>query len=404
MTTQMTASQEVLWPVLAVLSFGGLIIASVLWRRNRARLRAELADLQERLRQVNAEKEELVREKKNERQTLFDAMVEGVLLVNLTGHIEFLNLALRRLLSLTSDIHGQHVGAALKRSELDQILQEVAAEGQTIGREFEIKGPIRRSMQVNASAFLDSEGRRQGTLLVFHDVTQVKEFEKNRREFVANVSHELRTPLSLIKGFVETLLAQPENHSEQTIRFLQTIKKHTDRLTFLMEDLLTISRLEEGQIVMDIKPTSLRDAIERVREDLSARAAERQIEIENTVGAEVCAQADVDRLEQVLFNLIENAIKYGRIHGRVTLSAKELPDNRVQVSVQDDGPGIPPESRGRVFERFYRADRARSRETGGTGLGLSIVKHIVRAHSGEVWLHSEMGTGTTFFFTLPQEL
>ncbi|HZO86383.1 MAG TPA: ATP-binding protein, partial [Verrucomicrobiae bacterium] len=171
----------------------------------------------------------------------------------------------------------------------------------------------------------------------------------------------------------------------------------------LIEDLLTISRLESGQIVMNLQRVGLRDEVERVRDDLQSRALEKQVTVENLVPAALSAQADADRLHQVLVNLVENAIKYGRQSGRVIIGAKSTGDKKVQVWVQDDGPGIPAEAKDRVFERFYRVDRARSRETGGTGLGLAIVKHIVQAHSGEVWVKSDVGTGSTFFFTLPEE-
>jgi two-component system phosphate regulon sensor histidine kinase PhoR len=216
------------------------------------------------------------------------------------------------------------------------------------------------------------------------------------------VSHELRTPLSLIKGFVETLLEGAKNDPEKCTRFLQTIEKHTDRLTFLIEDLLAISRLESGQVVMNLHQVDLREQTQRVVDDLRARAAEKNVRLENGVPAGLTGRADADRLQQVLTNLVENAIKYGRANGRVTLGGR-ADDHRVEMWVEDDGPGIPPEARERVFERFYRVDRARSRETGGTGLGLSIVKHIVQAHGGEVWLKSDIGSGTTFFFTLPRD-
>jgi two-component system phosphate regulon sensor histidine kinase PhoR len=226
--------------------------------------------------------------------------------------------------------------------------------------------------------------------------------ENTRREFVANVSHELRTPLSLIKGFVETLLDGAKNDPETATHFLQTIEKHTNRLTYLIEDLLTISRLESGQIVMNRQPVNLHEEVARALEDLQARAAEKNVTLENLVPTGLRALADADRLQQVLSNLIENAIKYGRDAGRVSIGAKARSENEVEIWVRDDGPGIPAGARERVFERFYRADRARSAESSGTGLGLSIVKHIVQAHGGEVGVNSEPGTGTTFFFTLPK--
>jgi len=174
-------------------------------------------------------------------------------------------------------------------------------------------------------------------------------------------------------------------------------------LTFLIEDLLTISRLESGQIVMNLQPVDLHEETQRVLDDLHSRAAEKQIRLDNAMPTGLSARADADRLQQVLFNLVENAIKYGRNEGSVTIGGKDTADGKVELWVRDDGPGIPPESRERVFERFYRVDRARARESGGTGLGLSIVKHIVQAHGGEVWLQSDVGLGTTFHFTLPRE-
>jgi two-component system phosphate regulon sensor histidine kinase PhoR len=248
----------------------------------------------------------------------------------------------------------------------------------------------------------DRAGTQRGSILVFHDLTRLKQLESTRQEFVANVSHELRTPLSLIKGFVETLLDGAKNDPELSTRFLHTIEKHTDRLTYLIEDLLTISRLESGQIVMNRHEVGLQEEVAQVIDDLQARAADKNTSLRNEIPADLQARADTDRLQQVLFNLVENAIKYGRTEGTVTIGGKVNEDSKAELWVKDDGPGIPPESKERIFERFYRVDRARSRETGGTGLGLAIVKHIVQAHGGEVWVKSELGQGATFFFTLPQ--
>jgi len=239
-------------------------------------------------------------------------------------------------------------------------------------------------------------------ILVFHDVTRIKQLERTRQEFVANVSHELRTPLSLIKGFVETLLEGAANDPASRIRFLQTIEKQTDRLTYLIEDLLTVSRLESGQIILNFQNVELRAEVQRVIDDLRTRVQGKTVTIDNEVPARLTARVDAERLQQVLFNLVENAMKYGRPSGHVVVGGRALSVKKAELFVRDDGPGIPPESRERVFERFYRVDRARSRDTGGTGLGLAIVKHIVQAHGGEVWLQSELDVGTTFFLTLPR--
>jgi len=391
-----------MWPVVAFLALTALGVVLSLWGIGRRRCRREQERLRQTILQLRQEKQDATSSQTIKQQTLFNGMVEGVLLVDQKGRIDFLNLSLKRLLGLTRDIRGQTLREALGRPELDEILQRVSAEGQMVGQELEFPEPAKRCLQINASVFAGPDHRQQGTIFVFHDLTRVKQFEATRREFVANVSHELRTPLTLIKGFVETLLAGAKDNPEQAGRFLGTIEKHTDRLTFLIEDLLTISRLEGVEVSMNFQTVGLKEIAQRVLDDLRTPAAERNVTLENLLPDELCALADGDRLEQVFYNLVNNAMKYGRPAGRVSLGGKPLPGNKAQVWVRDDGPGIPPEARERVFERFYRVDRARSRETGGTGLGLSIVKHIVQAHGGEVWVQSEPGSGCTFFFTLPQ--
>ncbi|MBW8864456.1 MAG: ATP-binding protein, partial [Verrucomicrobia bacterium] len=221
-----------------------------------------------------------------------------------------------------------------------------------------------------------------------------------REEFVANVSHELRTPLSLIKGYVETLLDGARNDPAVAERFLKIIERNTNRLDLLIQDLLTISALESGRMKLDLHSVGLRPLVEKVFTDLHAKAENKNVSLVNEM-PDFTANGDINRLDQVLANLVDNAIKYGLSEGSVRVGGKKLEDGRLEICVQDDGPGIPPEAIDRVFERFYRVDKARSRDQGGTGLGLSIVKHIVQAHGGEVWAESELGKGATFFFTLP---
>ena len=184
-------------------------------------------------------------------------------------------------------------------------------------------------------------------------------------------------------------------------RFLEIIDKHANRLTLLIDDLLMLSTLDSGHMRLNLQPISLRAAVQEVTDDLKLRASSRGFVLENAIPGALIAQADPDRLRQVLSNLLDNAIKYGRVEGRATVSARALENKRVEISIRDDGPGIPAEACARIFERFYRADKARSREQGGTGLGLAIVKHVVQAHGGEVRVESEVGEGATFFFTLP---
>src|SRR6185295_9360138 len=224
--------------------------------------------------------------------------------------------------SLTSDVRGQTIIEVFRLPELAALVKHLHKERTLESCILELPGMEERWVEVNAAAVVDREGAPQGAILVFHDLTRIKQLERTRQEFVANVSHELRTPLSLIKGFVETLLEGAKSDPEKCTRFLQTIEKHTDRLTFLIEDLLTISRLESGEVVMNLHKVNLHDDVQRVIDDLGQRADEKKSAIENTVPPALTARADADRLQQVFFNLIENAIKYGRDDGRVVVGGQ----------------------------------------------------------------------------------
>ena len=391
-----------MWPFLIGLILAAAVAMGVLWRRSVAALRRQVEAHQRDASARLIQHEQISTQIEAQQQAVFNSMVEGVLVLDGRGRLQLVNQALRDLFSLSGDVRGQTVLETFRLQELEDVVQRLQRVRMVQEYTLELPGMDERWVEVNAAAVLDRDGLQHGAILVFHDLTRIKQLENTRQEFVANVSHELRTPLSLIKGYVETLLEGAKNDPEQCARFLRTIEKHADRLTFLIEDLLAISQLESRQVVMSLHPVVLREEARRVIDDLRSRTDEKAVLIENKVPEDLSAQADADRLQQVLFNLIENAIKYGRAGGRVVVGGQARADGNAELWVQDDGPGIPAEARERVFERFYRVDRARSRESGGTGLGLSIVKHIVQAHGGEVWLKSQLGMGTTFFFTLPR--
>lgn len=391
------------WPALVFVVLVLLVVADALWRERRLR-QQRLQAKQEFTSQLLEQQKAAYVQAQAQQRALFDSMLDGVMLLAVDGTIQLVNDALRRLFDLSpSAVQGRTILEAFNLPRLAALAERLAKEKSILGFELELPSTPPRSLEVNASAVRDGDGKYQGAIFVFHDLTRVKQLESTRKEFVANVSHELRTPLSLIKGFVETLLDGAKEEPELATRYLKTIQKHTDRLTYLIEDLLTISQLEGGQIVLNAEQVFLRPIAERVLDDLRSRAVEKQVQLINALPADLDAQADADRLEQVLFNLLENAIKYGHPQGQVRISGQRQADGGVELCVEDNGPGIPPEAQTRIFERFYRVDRARSRETGGTGLGLAIVKHIVLAHGGNVWVKSELGRGARFHFTLPPE-
>jgi two-component system phosphate regulon sensor histidine kinase PhoR len=388
------------WSILTVLAFIALAAGVVhLWWR-RAFLRAQETS-RATIEQLKESQERAAHQIQTQQEALFNSMIEGLLLLDEHDRIQLANRAFSDLFGLASPVRGKTIVEALRLTELAALVESVTPQKQLLGHELRLAGLSERWLQINAAAISDANGKQRGTVLVVHDLTRLKQLERARQEFVANVSHELRTPLSLIKGYVETLLDGAKDNPEVETKFLQTIQRNSERLQFLIEDLLTISELESGRIQMNLQNIALRPMVEKALGDLSARARTKRVTLTNHL-PEVTVRADADRLQQVFGNLVDNAIKYGRNEGSVTVSGKALNDDTFEVCVQDDGPGIPAEALERVFERFYRVDKARSREQGGTGLGLSIVKHIVQSHGGRVWAKSEPGKGTAFFFTLPR--
>ncbi len=349
---------------------------------------------------MNDEQRQTALELQTQQEALFNSMVEGVLLLDEHDRIQLANRAFAGLFGTTTDLRGRTIIEALRLHELAALVSSLDTQKQVLGFELKLPGSNERWLEINAAAIFNGHERRQGTVLVFHDLTRLKQLQNARQEFVANVSHELRTPLSLIKGCVETLLDGAQDEPEAAEKFLRTIERNAERLRLLIEDLLTLSEVESGRVQLDLQPVALGPVVSKVLEDLRSRAEAKGVTLRNQ-SSDLTVRADLGRLEQVLGNLIDNAIKYGRTGGAVTVGSNAISGGQVEVFVRDDGPGIPAEALERIFERFYRVDKARSREQGGTGLGLAIVKHLVHCHGGRVWATSEPGRGATFCFLLP---
>jgi two-component system phosphate regulon sensor histidine kinase PhoR len=388
-----------MWPPIIFFTLVGWIILQSAWQRRQSRRIRAKAE-QDYTAALLKQQSEAFAQAQAQQQALFDSMVEGVLLLDSSQKVLLVNDTLRQLFKLPADVRGKSVVEIIRVAELIELVERLKTKRNFSDVELHLVGEKAPYYQVTGTAILDRNGLVHGYLLLLHDITRLKELESVRQEFVANVSHELRTPLSLIKGFTETLLDGAKDNPDVATQFLQKIDKHADRLIFLIEDLLTISRLESRQVSLNCQEVCLSDVVQRVLEDVDSRAAEKKIRLENKVGETVQVWADADRLQQVLFNLVENAVKYGRDEGSVTVDAA-IVKGAAEITVHDNGVGIPPEALERVFERFYRVDRARARDTGGTGLGLSIVKHIVQAHGGDVRVKSLINQGSTFYFTLP---
>ena len=384
------------WPLLTialVLAIAGL---QFWWR---ARFTACRLATERELDQLRSTHNTAIASLHSQQETVLNSMVEGLLLRDSSGRVQFANTAFLKLFQISGDPKGKSLIEAVRIHELTELASLIDNQDQLLGRELRLSRPQPRTLEVNGAPIFQ-DGRILGSVLVFHDLTRIKELEQTREEFVANVSHELRTPLSLIKGYAETLLDGAKDNPEVATKFLQSIDRNAERLRLIIEDLLTISQLESGRIRLNLTSVALRPLADKVLADLAARAQAKGTRLGNSL-PDLVIQADPDRIYQVLCNLVDNAIKYGASKGSVEVRGRLNETGQSEISVADDGPGLPAEALDRVFERFYRLDKARSREQGGTGLGLSIVKHIIQSHGGRVWATSTPGQGAEFFFTLP---
>lgn len=343
-------------------------------------------------------------EEKSEREAVLRSMVEGVIAVDQDKRVLNINRAACALLGIEAQSAiGRHLAEVVRNAALNDLLENtLAGEGAT-DTEFSLHRNEKQFIQARAAILRRANNEPMGAVVVLNDVTRLKRLEQVRKDFVSNVSHELKTPLTSIKGFVETLLDGAVNDPEDARRFLDIIGKHVDRLNAIIEDLLTLSRLEQGegatpQSMLEVGP--LAGPVKEALQVVQLAAKDKRIVIEASCPSDVYVQMNAPLIEQCVVNLLDNAIKYSDAGKTVTLSVTRR-NGSVVIDVADQGVGIPSEHLARLFERFYRVDQARSRSLGGTGLGLSIVRHIVELHGGSIEVESELGKGSTFRISLP---
>jgi len=330
---------------------------------------------------------------------ILDAMRESVVIVGEDTRILSSNRAAYDAFGRKNGaLDGKRLSEAVRDLKLHEAFRKAIFDNVSSDIELEIPGVEKRRYDAHVAP-IEIDGTK-GAIGVFYDITQIERLERVRQEFLSNISHELRTPLTSILAFVETLEDGAIRDEDNNQRFLGVIRKNAERMHHLINDILELSSIESGKITLNIKNVNLAVLVEEVFTNLSGKAAERRIKLVNEVSADARVSADTVRFEQMLTNLIDNALKFNREAGSVVVKHARTETKDI-ISVSDTGEGISGEHTERIFERFYRADRARSREIGGTGLGLAIVKHLARLHEGEVSVISVVGSGATFSLELP---
>lgn len=357
-----------------------------------ATLNSMAQDLQEKIKEIQAQNQKL--------SVVLNSMVEGVIVVDGGGRIISINPTIEKIFNIRKeDVSGKLFLEVIRNNEISEVIQHVLSGKSSISGEMSPVLPIRGVFQYNATPIFDNNAT-SGCLIVLHDITEIRRLETIRRDFVANVSHELKTPLTSIKGFVETLLEGAVDDKENNRSFLNIIHLHAERLNALVNDLLSLSQIESREISLSKTHFLLHSRFEEIIHGFSSQIAKKNITIVNDVAQELSICADQARIDQVITNLLDNAIKFNRNNGSVRVMASFENDKQIRVTVEDTGAGIPEKDIPRIFERFYRVDKARSRDMGGTGLGLSIVKHLIELHEGRVGVQSTEGIGSAFFFIL----
>lgn len=340
-------------------------------------------------------------------RSIVASVAEGLVITGRESEVLLINDAARSLLAL-----GQRPIVRLTNVSRDPQVHSAFARALSTGERVEARVELRgstgekRVLRLHTAPLRLREGQpaeADGVVGAFIDISKLELLERVRQEFLANVSHELRTPLSVITAYTETLLDGALDDRDHSLRFLHTIQRNAERMRALVNDISELSAIETGAVQLQLERLPLRELVNDICAALTPRAAQYEVRLENKVSEEFYVTADRRRLEQILINLVDNAVKFNHRAGRVVVGAAAMAEGPYDlITVSDTGPGIPSEHLPRVFERFYRVDKARSREAGGTGLGLAIVKHLARAHGGEAYVTSEVGAGSDFVIKLPK--
>ena len=347
------------------------------------------------------EKINIIGEQKKLQLAVLESMKEGVLAVDYDEKILLMNKTAGIILTIdeTNSI-GRTLQETIRIPNIQKFVKALMQSGGIEETEFEIKRETDKTLQLKGAYLTDNENKNIGVVILINDITGLRYLDTLKREFVANVSHELKTPITAIKGFVETLRDGAINQPQNAKRFLDIVYKHSERLNAIVEDLLSLSRLEEKSFEIEFESIKIRSLLKTAVDNYEFKSKEKLIEIDLDCEENLSAKINNQLIVQAVENLIDNAIKYSDIKTHIMISAFK-DENKLTIKVQDEGCGIPKENFPRLFERFYRIDKSRSRDEGGTGLGLSIVKHIAQVHKGSVEVESEPGKGSTFTIILP---
>ena len=358
-----------------------------------------LEQLSKRLR----ESERIAQEGTRSIEAILGALPDGLAVVDAQRRLQITNPQFRRLFAVDESSAGVSLLEATRGGEVDAAASRALAKNEIERVALKVSRKAESPLQIEANVvpFAGTSDQSGGAILLFRDVTQMQQVEAMRRDFVANVSHELRTPLSIFRGYLETLLDDPRQAPEELVRILEVMDRHAERLTLLVEDILSLAQLESPSARLELTEIHLAEFLDGILRDWERRFSAKLLRASFDAPADLpTIRADEHRLQEVIYNLLDNAVKYSQPEGKIVLKAERGGDH-VRIAVTDEGVGIPARDVPRIFERFYRADKARSRQVGGTGLGLSIVKHIAQLHGGSVEAASELGLGTTIAVLLP---